>query len=206
MKIVCVSDTHGSHHKMDIPEGDILIHAGDFSSRGKPKEIIHFNNWLGRLPHRHKVVIAGNHDFLFEEQPEQAKALLSNAIYLEDNGIKIEGIKLWGSPITPWFFDWAFNRHRGKDIQRYWDLIPEETDILITHGPPFGILDQTIYGQQVGCEELLKAVLRVKPRIHLFGHIHEGYGSRESEDTYFVNASMMDVHYQPIHQAVIIDW
>lgn len=206
MKIVCISDTHGGHHKMDIPEGDILIHAGDLSSRGTAKEIRRFNNWLEKLPHPHKIVVAGNHDFLFEEQPEEAQALLSNATYLEDSSIVIEGIKIWGSPITPWFFDWAFNRHRGEEIKAYWEKIPQDTDILITHGPPFGILDLTIHGQQVGCEELLTIVKKIQPRLHIFGHIHEAHGTIHEENTQYINASMMDVHYQATQEAIVIEW
>ncbi len=205
-KIICISDTHGRHRKMNIPEGDILIHAGDLSPKGRVKEIKDFNNWLKRLPHPHKIVIAGNHDFLFEEQPEEAQALLTHATYLEDSGTEIEGIKIWGSPITPWFFDWAFNRKRGEDIKQSWEKIPEDTDILITHGPPWGILDRTIHGQQVGCEELLTAVKRIKPRLHIFGHIHEEHGIVHDAHTQYINASMVDVHYQATQEAIVIEW
>ena len=205
MKIVCISDTHSGHNKFEIPDGDILIHAGDISSRGKPEQIKKFNNWLGRLPHQYKIMIAGNHDFLFENEPDIAAEMITNAIYLNDSGIEIEGVKFWGSPITPWFLDWAFNRYRGEDIQQHWDKIPLDTDILITHGPPYGILDKTVYGQAVGCENLLEIVQKVQPKLHIFGHIHEAYGKKKLKGTTFINASLMDENYNPVHKAHVIE-
>ncbi|MCU0354574.1 MAG: metallophosphatase domain-containing protein [Cytophagales bacterium] len=205
MRIVCLSDTHGAHDETDVPDGDLLLHAGDLSRRGKEPEIIAFNKWLGTLPHKHKVVVAGNHDFLFERQPDVAEALITNAIYLKDNGIEIEGLKIWGSPITPWFYDWAFNRRRGADIRRYWDKIPPDTDILVTHGPPQGILDRTERGDLVGCQDLLEAVWRVKPKLHLFGHIHEAYGQMEADGIRFVNASIMNVNYFPVNAPIVVE-
>ncbi|EAY31437.1 metallophosphatase domain-containing protein [Microscilla marina] len=206
MKIVCISDTHGKHSQIAVPEGDLLIHAGDLSARGRPKEIRRFNNWLATLPHRHKVVIAGNHDFLFEDEPHQAEALLTNAIYLNDSGVTIEGVNIWGSPITPWFFDWAFNRARGADIRKHWDLIPENIDILVTHGPPKGVLDQTAKGEEVGCEELTEVIQDIRPRYHIFGHIHEARGRVEVNGTHYINASMLNLQYEAVHQAVVIDY
>jgi Icc-related predicted phosphoesterase len=206
MKIVCISDTHTLHKNMKIPDGDLLIHAGDVSSRGKLEEIIQFNDWLGTLPHRHKVMIAGNHDFYFESNPPHTKSLITNAIYLNDSGIEIEGIKIWGSPVQPWFYDWAFNRQRGEDIRKHWELIPTDTDILITHGPPYGILDETARGELVGCADLLEVIQqRVKPRLHVFGHIHEGYGKTAIGETLFVNPSMVNLQYRPVNQAIVVE-
>jgi Icc-related predicted phosphoesterase len=205
MKIVCISDTHGLHRQVDVPEGDILLHAGDVSKRGKEQEIKEFNDWLGELPHPHKVVIAGNHDFLFEENPKLAEPLITNAIYLNDSFLEIDGLKIWGSPISPWYHDWAFNRKRGAEIKKHWDLIPEGIDILITHGPPFGIMDYTFTGHTVGCEELTKAIERVKPKIHLFGHIHEGYGQVQTERTLYINASNLDLNYRAVNKAVVVE-
>jgi Icc-related predicted phosphoesterase len=206
MKIVCISDTHTLHKNMKIPDGDLLIHAGDVSSRGKLEEIIQFNDWLGTLPHRHKVMIAGNHDFYFESNPPHAKSLITNAVYLNDSGIEIEGIKIWGSPVQPWFYDWAFNRQRGEDIRKHWELIPTDTDILITHGPPYGILDETARGELVGCADLLEVIQqRVKPRLHIFGHIHEGYGKTAIGETLFVNPSMVNLQYRPVNQAIVVE-
>jgi Icc-related predicted phosphoesterase len=203
MKIVCLSDTHGA--QIEVPDGDMLLHAGDISKRGKPSEIAEFNTWLRKLPHKYKVIIAGNHDFIFEDDPVTAQSLITNAVYLNDNGIEIDGLKIWGSPISPWFHDWAFNRRRGEDIRKHWDLIPANTDILITHGPPHGMLDLTVKGTRVGCEELLLAVERIKPKIHLFGHIHEDYGIKEVAGTTFINASIMNLAYFPVNEPIIID-
>ena len=145
MKIVAISDTHGLHTQVKVPDGDILIHTGDVSSQGKEFEIILFLNWFRDLPHKHKVFIAGNHDFYFERTPvsDVNKIIPDNVIYLNDSGVTVEGIRIWGSPIQPWFYDWAFNRQRGAEIKKHWDLIPENTDILMTHGPAFGIHDRT---------------------------------------------------------------
>jgi Icc-related predicted phosphoesterase len=206
MRLVCISDTHGLHGQMVVPEGDILLHAGDLSKRGEPYEISIFDDWLGTLPHPTKIIIAGNHDFAFERDPGLAQSLIRNAIYLNDSGVEIDGVKFWGSPISPWFHDWAFNRHRGADIRRHWDLVPAGTDVLITHGPPLGILDLTRDGDRVGCEDLLAAVQRVNPRLHLFGHIHEAYGQQTIGNTLFVNASMLNFRYQATNAATVIDW
>ncbi|MDJ1491489.1 metallophosphatase domain-containing protein [Cytophagaceae bacterium DM2B3-1] len=205
MRIVCISDTHGAHSEIVVPDGDVLIHAGDISKRGKELEIIDFNDWLSTLPHRHKVIVAGNHDFLFERNAKRAEALLTHAVYLRNTEVKIEGLTIWGSPITPWFFDWAFNRQRGADIRKYWDRIPINTDILVTHGPPRGILDKTDRGDTVGCDDLLEAVWKVKPKLHLFGHIHEAYGQIEVDNMQFINASIMNLNYKPVNDPIIID-
>lgn len=205
-KIVCISDTHGYHHQLKMPKGDVLLHAGDISRLGTEEEIQKFDTWLGTLDYEHKIMIAGNHDFLFEKEPQKAQSLITNAIYLENSGIKIDNIHIWGSPITPWFFDWAFNEERGEKIKKYWDNIPENVDILITHGPPLGVLDCTKHGKYVGCEELLPAVERLKPKIHLFGHIHEAFGEYKNLHTHFINASMLDVRYRVVNEPVVVDW
>jgi Icc-related predicted phosphoesterase len=197
MKIICISDTHNLHKNLKVPDGDMLIHAGDMTCVGGIDEIKEFNEWLGTLPHRHKIVIAGNHDLYFEEEPAKAKMLITNAVYLEDSGVTIEGIKIWGSPISPSYQNWAFNRERGEEIKEHWDMIPEDTDILITHCPPFGILDFDPEGRPKGCEELLKIVQqRVKPLLHVFGHLHDAHGQVKIGETLFVNASIVNtIHY-----------
>jgi len=171
------------------PYADVFLHAGDFTGTGKWEEISAFNDWLGKLPHRFKVLIAGNHDFPFDVKHERfqgvpgstdrvrdAERLLKDCSYLLDQEIVVWGIRIWGSPHTPYFGGWAFNESPGAEIRRKWDLIPEGIDILVTHGPPFGVLDVNKKGEHCGCVDLLDAVRRIKPRYHLFGHIHEGYG------------------------------
>lgn len=196
MRIVCVSDTHVLHKEISIPDGDIFIHAGDITVIGEKETVIDFNDWLGRLPHKYKIVIAGNHDICFENEPIEMKKILTNAIYLNDSGIEIEGFTIWGSPISPispkFGRDWAFNIERGQKIRKHWELIPRNTDILITHCPPFGILDTNDLGDKEGCKELLDLVQnKIKPRIHIFGHIHEATGQLEIGQTKFINASMV---------------
>jgi len=201
MKITFISDTHGRHYKMTqdlMSGGDMIIHAGDVSNRGLKSEIEDFLFWFGNLPYKHKVFIAGNHDFGFEDirhSYEEGIIIPEGVTYLQDDSVTIDGIKIYGSPWQPWFHDWAFNLYRGDALAEKWNQIPDDVDILVTHGPPHGILDRTERGMIVGCEDLYKRVFEVKPKIHLFGHIHEGYGMREIDDVIFINASALDAHY-----------
>ncbi len=206
-RIVCISDTHNRQENLRVPDGDVLVHAGDLTGRGTIPEITAVNRWLGELPHPHKVVIAGNHDFLFERDSALARSLLTNAIYLQDSSVEVEGLMVWGSPWQPWFYDWAFNLPRGESLRRKWEQIPEGLDILITHCPPSGILDETAAGEHAGCEELAArlSAMRAPPRLHVFGHIHESYGIRREVRTEFVNASVCDLSYQPINAPVVTD-
>src|SRR5690625_1620059 len=143
MKIVAISDTHGRHADIVFPKGDMLIHAGDVSSRGTRTQVADFIDWFARQPHKYKIFIAGKHDFFLEQADvQEIKELIPEGIiYLNDSGVEIEGIKFWGSPVTPWFYNWAFNRDRGEEIKQHWDLIPDDIRVLITHGPPSRILD-----------------------------------------------------------------
>lgn len=205
MRIVVISDTHALHDQVEVPDGDILVHAGDLTNRGAVLDVERFNTFLGKLPHRHKIVIAGNHDFCFERKPLEARAALTNATYLEDQALTVEGLRFYGSPWQPWFYNWAFNLERGPDIRAKWDLIPEETDILITHGPPMGHGDLTPRGERVGCQDLRDRIRQVRPRYHLFGHIHEGYGVTKEDDMTFVNAASCTLKYEPINPAIVLD-
>ncbi len=203
MKIVAISDTHALHRHLSIPDGDVLVHAGDITRKGDLPELADFNEWLGSLPHQDKIVIAGNHDLCFEQEPEIARDTLSNCIYLQDEEIIISGIKFYGSPWQPWFHNWAFNLQKGEQLRQKWDLIPADTQILITHAPPYQIGDRLKQGNCVGCEELLDAVKRIKPQIHIFGHIHEGYGKIETHETQFINACSCNYLYQAVNQPLV---
>lgn len=198
MKITTISDTHGLHHQIHLPGGDILIHAGDVCNRGTNAEALDFMNWFSNQNYAYKIFIAGNHDFYFEnEQNDTIQSLLPISVYyLNDSGIAIEGISFWGSPITPEFHNMAYNRKRGVDIAKHWDLIPSDTDVLITHGPAYGILDTTFQNLNVGCVSLLTKIERINPLYHIFGHIHEGYGLTEREGTTFINTSSVDFGYK----------
>ncbi|MBK9258005.1 MAG: metallophosphatase domain-containing protein [Saprospiraceae bacterium] len=204
MKFITISDTHGQHQALNLPDGDVLIHAGDVSSRGTEYEVRSFLEWFAGLDFTYKIFIAGNHDFFFEQKDATTiKSLIpENVIYLNDSGVNIEGISIWGSPVSPWFYDWAFNRQRGADIKKHWDLIPDHTEILITHSPAFGILDRTTSGQHAGCEELKDKIEATKPKVHVCGHIHEAYGKKVTIDTLYINASVLNVHYQLVNDAI----
>jgi len=207
MKITFISDTHGSHDQLKLEPTDMLIHAGDISKLGQPEEIQKFLDWWEALPVKHKIFIGGNHDFYLEKSPGLFRRMLSNNyVYLENREIEIEGIKIWGSPITPYFFNWAFNRQRGAEIRKYWEQIPKDIDILITHGPPLGVGDRTTRGEAVGCEDLLEIVKKIQPKYHVFGHIHEAYGVYQEEGITFVNASVLNLSYQMVNPPVIINY
>lgn len=199
MKIVCTSDTHGMHDQIaELPAGDVFIRAGDFSDSYDEHYIGCFNEWLGTLPYRHKIVIAGNHDGACVQDIEQAQAEFTNAIFLHNSGCFIDGVRFWGSPIHPQIANFPFGLPRNSiAMRRHWTHIPLNTDVLITHGPPHGIGDRTAFrNEQVGCEVLREWVDHIAPRLHVFGHIHEGYGMYERAATTFINASAVTVDYE----------
>jgi Icc-related predicted phosphoesterase len=208
MKIVLISDTHRYHKQVNVPEGDVLIHAGDISGRGSLSDVGSFATWFNELPHQHKILIAGNHDFCFENELRVGAIdmLGGNVNYLEDSEVIIDGIKFYGSPWQPEFCNWAFNLPRGEALKEKWDQIPDDTDVLITHGPPCGFGDFTMIDQiEVGCKELRKALDRVKPKIHVFGHIHEGYGEFEYNGIKLYNASVCNFNYEPINAPFVVN-
>lgn len=207
MTLTLISDTHFRHNQLELLGGDILIHAGDLCGYGTEDEVIVFLKWFEEQPYTHKIFIAGNHDWFFEIYDKESidKIIPANINYLNDSGIEIEGFKIWGSPVQPEFCDWAFNRKKGADINKHWELIPKDTDILITHGTPFGILDRTASNYNAGCEMLLKKVNQIKPKLHIFGHIHEGYGMIEKDTTIFVNASSANLRYQLVNAPIVLE-
>ncbi|MCC7510304.1 MAG: metallophosphatase domain-containing protein [Planctomycetes bacterium] len=209
MRLVCISDTHGRHDHLLLPPGDVLVHAGDFCGVGDADDIREFARWFHRQPFAHRVVVAGNHDLLFESDPVTALQLLRSGCpgvhYLHDSGVEIDGLRYWGSPWQPRFMNWAFNLERGEPMRQVWARVPDEIDILITHGPPHGILDRTRHGDRVGCEELLAALPRIQPRVHIFGHIHEGAGQLKAGGVHYVNASSLDATYSTMHPAMVLE-
>lgn len=206
MRVVIISDTHNKLANITVPDGDVLIHCGDFCGYGKMDEVERFNSEFAKLPHKHKIVIAGNHDFPLENQKAVATTKLTGMTYLEDSGAEIDGVKIWGSPWQPEFMNWAFNLPRcGDELQRVWAMIPDDVDILVTHGPPYGILDRTKGGDLVGCELLRARVDEIKPRVHCFGHIHEAYGTELNGETLFINASNLNLRYQVSNEPIVVD-
>jgi Icc-related predicted phosphoesterase len=194
LRVVCISDTHGFHRKLVLPPGDILIHAGDcLPDDGQDQALEDFNDWLGSLPYMYRVVVAGNHDLLFAKQPRQASKRLTKAIYLENTGVTIEGLNFWGCPITPVPDSMAFAVERGTASRKYWDKVPTETDVLITHGPPFRVLDtEHVLAPHMGCDQLTRALLRARPRLHVFGHVHGSYGQEAGpHGIAFVNCAVL---------------
>lgn len=207
MRFVCISDTHNQHEDLDLPKGDVLLHAGDISGRGSLSEIRSFLHWFASRDFPYKVFIAGNHDFFFEKYTlEEISTLIPEGVsYLQDSGTQIGDFRIWGTPVTPWFLDWAFNRQPGPDIRRHFDLIPESTDILLSHGPVYRILDRSSRGEYLGSRDLLAKTLEIRPRVQVFGHIHEAYGSWEEEGILFLNASVLDHRYVLRNTPLVFD-
>lgn len=211
MKIWLISDTHGKHGELEIPKGiDMVIHAGD---GGTSKNPIHcaldyrnFLAWYHSLDIEYKVMINGNHDTCFELGVVTIDEIPESIIYLEDEAKVIAGIKFYGSPQTPFFLNWAYNIV-PEEIGKYWNAIPEDTEILITHGPAKGILDRCDDGYRAGCPDLLKKIKVIKPKLHVFGHIHEDGGKQEDHNgVTHVNASILNLSYQKSNNGIIIDY
>lgn len=213
-EIVAISDTHNKHKRLGIPEsGDLIIHSGDCTSMGRPDEIKRFIRWYGDLDYEKIILVPGNHDFGFEQDIDTYRVLCErhNVTLLIDEAAEFRGVKIWGSPVQPAFCDWAFNRESSlssvgcrkqySPIKDHWDKIPEDTDILITHGPPSHILSWTMRGPDAGCPILLDRLENLNVKLHIFGHIHEARGAKALEigggKTVFVNASSLNLQYMP---------
>lgn len=222
MKIVCISDTHTYGPKMayPIPPGDLLIHAGDHAFTGTKNEIFDAFKWLSSFPHRYKLAIAGNHDLMFENEPVRATGIAAQfpgITYLEDQAIEIEGVKFYGSPWQPYFqgnpnYRWVFNfPPQGENAAlRCWAKIPDDTQVLITHGPPHGIMDSNVAHydprKTFGCPQLRKRIRSLKKlRLHVFGHIHGGFGRQEYNGVTFINAAVNTESYEPINPPQVFD-
>jgi Icc-related predicted phosphoesterase len=191
IRVVCLADTHELHRDVDVPNGDIFIHAGDFTMFSKSlNAIVDFNLWLGDLPHRHKIVVPGNHEYFLEAEPRR-RSLVDNAVVLINDTIEVEGLRVWGTPTTP-LYGGAFGMSSAQDRRRLYSSIPQDTDVLITHGPAFGVLDCAPgASSHSGDPELLEAIHRIQPRLHICGHIHHAYGVKVTEQTVFVNAALL---------------
>ena len=205
MDITFISDTHTA--TPELSGGDLLIHAGDLTYHGNTKETKRQLDWLSKADYEHKIIIPGNHEVAWEAGHVPFKR------YCEERGILclieesavINGVKIFGSPITPEFCGWAYMKH-PHEIATHWEKIPLDTNILITHGPPRGILDMNLEGTRCGCPALRKKVEQVKPEIHVFGHIHEGYGEHEEDGTWFANVAIMNRSYHPVNSPVDLKW
>jgi Icc-related predicted phosphoesterase len=210
MRLVCLSDTHNRTDGLVVPDGDLLLHAGDLTGHGKADEIAQAARWLASLPHRHKVVVAGNHDFLLQDRPAEGRALLGRVpglVYLEDELVELDGLRIYGTPWQPWFYDWAYNLPRdGEELAAVWAKVPDGVDVLLTHSPAYGIVDRTSRGDLAGCERLRAAMDRIKPRLHVCGHIHEAYGEAVVAGVHHVNASTCDLSYRAVQSPIVVEW
>jgi len=209
-----ISDTHGKHEYLTskgmgniLGSGDILVHCGDVTNMGRSHEIKEFLDWFSNTDFTHKVFIAGNHDFGFQYADTIAPEYIEKGVhYLFDSSVEIYGIKFYGSPWQPEFYDWAFNLPRGEKLAEKWAKIPGNTDILITHGPAFRMLDSVPSGMMVGCEDLFNRIAEVKPKIHAVGHIHHSRGAKEFNDTLFINASICTERYDPTNKPFVVEF
>ena len=222
VRVVCQSDTHSRieelyyTNKYMIPDGDIYIHAGDFANVGKYEEIKKFDKFMSFLPHPYKIVIAGNHELTLDKSYKQNKIEQNyclnkvyhskNFIYLQDHFVNVMGLNIYGTAWQPEFNNWAFNVERGPKLMEKYSFIPEDLDILFTHTPPFGFGGTCDDHKDVGSTELLHKVLSVKPKLHVFGHIHHSYGIYKNDETVFVNASSCNENYTCVNSPIVIDF
>lgn len=243
MKIVHISDTHKLHDEIIVPECDVLIHSGDIGGRTNLKELKSFLNWFDKQPAAYKIFIAGNHDgvlskdltlddnyhlsevgkMMSKTEYEQGQELIQeykNINYLLNTGVWIGGLHFWGSPYTPSFHrrNWWFNRDRGEEISKEWAKIPSDVHVLITHGPPYGIMDyvenkrmENDYDNHVGCGDLLGVIKKrlLNLKLNCFGHLHYSYGimgQYVSNTRYvlFSNGSVVDEEYNIVGKNPLI--
>lgn len=179
MRLVALSDTHADHEGLEVPGGDLLVHAGDATQRGRRDELVSFLTWFAAQPHPHKVFVPGNHDRCTEVDPEATAGLCAarGITLLCDEPRSVAGLSVFGSPVTPFHLAMAWNRARGPVIAESWAKVPPGLDLLITHGPPHLVGDRVPRVGQVGCADLRARLLVVPPRVHVFGHVHEGHGA-----------------------------
>lgn len=210
VKVCCISDTHTEAHNIPqgIPQCDILIHSGDITYRGELDKLAKFDQWGGKvpLPREQKICIAGNHDITFERDPEAARAQLTQWTYLQDECVEVLGLKVYGAPWSPEFYpeNWAFNHKRGEQAEACWKKIPEDADIVVVHGPPYGYGDR-VRNVHVGCVELASRLHTVRPRLTVCGHIHEDFGIFAAPWGTVVNACTMTGGYRPKRSALVIN-
>ena len=205
IKVTLMSDTHTKERNVLVNGGDLILHSGDVMNSGYEWEDLYdFLNWFSELPYKMKVFTPGNHDRYIQDNPVDAWKMINEfhdkgVRCLIDDFVEFEGLKIYGSPWQPEFYNWAFNLPRnGWEIEQKWKDIPDDTDILLTHGPAWGILDTVVNRRDMnlGCEMLTKRLETLKPLIHNCGHIHTGYGYVEKNGTHFFNSSILDERYR----------
>lgn len=216
MRICFISDTHRHHRQVSIPDADVLIHCGDMSNIGELDVMKDFSDWMHDLPISHKICIAGNHEVGLQNGVYRDHILFmlkeASVTYLQNSEVVIDGVKFYGSPFTPVFNNWDFQKNRGKELKENWQNIPDDTNVLITHGPPYKTLDLVDNAlsrdPHQGCEELRKRIKSLKNlKAHGFGHIHLGYSQQPfiKNGVQFVNAAICTEQYRPTNKPVVID-
>lgn len=209
MIIVGLSDTHGKHHSVVVPKGDAIIHCGDISHKSNLCEVTDFIKWFAGLNFQYKILVAGNHDRLIRKRKPEFFELIneSHIEYLENSLARINGFSVFGSPYTLNSTGiGAFTYNDDLEAQRIWSNIPEKVDILVTHAPPRGLRDFSIAeNNNSGCKVLRDKVLSVKPRFHIFGHIHEAYGIEHFEGSVFINASLTNGSEEIVNNPVVFE-
>lgn len=203
MKVVCISDTHDRHRELILPPGDMLIHAGDLTRLGEVAKLNDFFAWCNELDYQYKIVIAGNHDFALE-QCDPDIIIPSGITYLENQATVLNGLTIWGSPICPPYYNWAFMWDIAKRKVLYQN-IPDNVDIIINHSPVYGILDWANKGCNAGCIALQERLALLNPKLVVTGHIHEDYGIKKIDNTIYVNASILNKRYQIANSPIIIE-
>ena len=211
MKLACFSDTHGYHKTLNLPKADGIVFAGDLCAMSTITEIVSFITWFSKLQYKYKIIVAGNHDIQIHSMLNWFLGLLTNTgiIYLQDSGINLKDKKIYGTPWSPIFMNWAFMLY-SDELEYYYNKIPNGIDLLISHCPPYGILD-TSYNvvkmdlEHYGSKELLSVVTKVSPKHHIFGHLHDGYGDIKINNTHYYNVSICNDSYNPIGKVTIID-
>ena len=206
MRFVIISDTHGLHQELELPEGDILIHAGDFCGHYGEIDAWDFLEWFSDQDFQHKIFISGNHDFIAADSPEEFESKIPpGIIYLNDSGVEINGLNFWGSPVQPGLVGWAFGKRRGEEIKKHWDIIPPDVDVLITHTPPCGILDESTSFQSLGCEQLSERMFFLSPFVHIFGHVHASYGLEKHNGIVYINGSNVETDGGLVNEPIVFD-
>ena len=206
MRIVVVSDTHGSHEELGILSGDLLIHCGDFCDGFNPNiaDIENVDRWFSKQNFDSILCVGGNHDFVAQDLEASNKPVFQNATYLTDRAITFGGLNIYGAPWVPQLDRWAYFLF-DDELKQKWKLIPENTDILITHTPPLGILDKPRSGMSIGCSFLRAEIENLQLLVHCFGHVHASYGQLNSGNTKFINATVVDSHFVVANKPVTID-
>lgn len=212
MKICAISDTHEQEDDIKIPECDVLVCAGDITYNGSVKAYQKFADWLKNQPAKRKLIIFGNHDTARSEKQHIINLITeAGGTYLEDSGVEIDGLYFYGSPYTPTFGSWAYMLPRGEMLKKKWAVIPEKTNILVTHGPSYGILDEAPRGwyggfENVGCQDLLNRIKQLRElKVHIFGHIHNSSGIMYQDELCFINAAICNEQYKPVNPVRVIE-